>query len=88
LLKEASGLERIVSLIGESELSDDKKRIYHRSKILQNYMTQDLHAVEHQTEKKGVTSNLRQTISDVKRILNGEFDARPVEEFLYRASLD
>lgn len=83
LLKEANALERIVSLLGESELSSDNRQIYHRAQILKNFMTQDLHAVEHQTQRKGVYVPIQQTVEDVSRILNGDFDAREATSFLY-----
>ncbi len=83
LLKEAQALERIVSLLGESELSAENRQVYHRAKILQNYMTQDLHAVEHQTQRKGVYVPLKHTIQDVKKILNGAYDDREANSFLY-----
>lgn len=87
VLKEAQNLERIVSLIGESELSADKRRIYRRAKILQNYMTQDLHAVEHQTQKPGIAIPLMQTVAEVQKLLSGDYDGEDPDKFLYIASL-
>src|SRR5262249_47042189 len=49
LLKRAKALERIVSLIGESELSAEDQVVYKRSKMLKNYMTQNFTVVELQT---------------------------------------
>jgi len=45
LLKKALSLERIVSLIGESELSSEDQVVYKRSKIIKNYMTQNFTVV-------------------------------------------
>lgn len=87
LLKEAESLDRIVSLIGESELTPEKRKEYKRAKILQNYLTQDLFVVEHQTRRKGVYVPLPDTIRDVKRIVTGELDARDPSEFLFIGSL-
>ncbi len=83
LLKEAQALERIVSLLGETELSSENRQVYHRAQLLKNYMTQDLHAVEHQTQKKGVYIPLAQTLSDVQKILHGDFDSREAISLLY-----
>ncbi len=83
LLKEAQALERIVSLLGESELSPENRQVYHRAQILRNYMTQDLHAVAHQTQKPGVYVPLEQTVTDVARILHGDFDGKEANSFLY-----
>ena len=83
VLKEAQSLERIVSLIGENELSEEKRLIYRRAKILQNYMTQDLHSVSAQTHRPGISVPLPKTIAYVARILKGEFDGRESRDFLY-----
>lgn len=83
VLEEAHSLERIVSLIGESELSEDKRKVYRRAKIVQNYMTQDLHSVEKQTHRPGVSVPLTKAVTFCERILAGEFDDRPPKEFLY-----
>lgn len=83
ILEEAHSLERIVSLIGESELSEEKRKIYRRAKIVQNYMTQDLHSVEKQTRRPGISVPLSKTVAFCERIIAGEFDERPAKEFLY-----
>lgn len=75
LLKEAAGLERIASLIGESELNESDKIIFGRSKILKNYMTQSFFVTEAQTEKKGVFVPITDTVTDVAAILEGKYDS-------------
>jgi len=73
-LKKAAGLERIVSLIGESELNETDRLIYNRSKLLRNYMTQSFFVTEPQTGKPGVFVPVQTTINDVKAILDGGYD--------------
>ncbi len=87
LLKRALSLERIVSLIGESELSADDQIIYKRSKFLKNYMTQNFTVVEAQTEKKGVYVPLKDTVADVKAILEGAVDKLQPEDMLFIGTL-
>lgn len=87
LLKRALSLERIVSLIGESELSADDQVVYKRSKVLKNYMTQNFTVVEAQTEKKGVYVKRTETVSDVRAILDGKVDELLPEDFLYIGTL-
>lgn len=74
LLKEAAGLERIASLIGESELNENDKIIYNRAKILKNYMTQSFFVTEAQTEKRGYFVPIIDTVADVASILEGKYD--------------
>lgn len=87
LLKRATALERIVSLIGESELSSSDQVIYKRSKMLKNYMTQNFTVVENQTEKKGVHVSRKETVEDVKAILEGKVDTLQPEDLLYIGTL-
>lgn len=87
LLKKALSLERIVSLIGESELSANDQVIYKRSKILKNYMTQSFTVVETQTEKKGVYVSVKDTVADVRAILDGKVDMLKPEDFLFIGTL-
>lgn len=87
ILKRATALERIVSLIGESELSADDQTTYKRSKMLKNYMTQNFTVVENQTEKKGVYVKREETVADVRAILDGKVDMLAPEDLLYIGTL-
>lgn len=87
LLKRALALERIVALIGESELSADDQVVYKRSKFLKNYMTQNFTVVETQTEKKGVFVKRTDTVADVRAILDGKADPLEPEDLLYIGTL-
>ena len=88
LLKKALSLEHIVSLVGESELTADDKILYMRAKKLKNYMTQNFFVTQNQTGKQGKYVPLKTTVSDVKLILDGEFDTFSEEKFLGIGSLD
>jgi F-type H+/Na+-transporting ATPase subunit beta len=74
LLKEASGLERIASLIGESELNEKDKVIFNKAKLLKSYMTQTFFVTEPQTERPGVFVPVNDTVNDVAAILEGKYD--------------
>jgi F-type H+-transporting ATPase subunit beta len=87
ILKKAMSLERIVSLIGESELSSEDQTTYKRAKMLKNYMAQNFTVVEAQTEKKGVFISVKDTVADVKAILNGKADNAKPEELLFIGTL-
>ena len=87
LLKKAKALERIVALIGESELSADDQLVFRRAKMLKNYMTQNFTVVEKQTEKKGVNVALKDTVADVRAILDGKVDPLKPEDFLFIGTL-
>lgn len=83
ILKKAVSLERIVSLVGESELSMEDQTIYKRAKIIKNYMTQNFFVAQSQTGKKGDYIPISVTVNDMIEIVQGKYDNRRPEEFLY-----
>lgn len=87
LLKQALSMERIVSLIGESELSADNKIVYQRAKLLKNYMTQSFFVLKTHTGKDGKFIPLKQVVEDVKAILSGKLDNINPEKLLFISSL-
>lgn len=86
LLKKAISLDRIVSLVGESELSDSDRKDYRRAKKLRNFMTQCFYVAESQTGKKGQYVPVDRTVADVQDIIHGVYDELPEEKFLYIGS--
>lgn len=83
LLEQALSLERIVSLVGISELSTENQQLYKRAQLLQNYMTQSFQVAESQTGRPGTYTPLSQTVSDVEKLLSGEYDDVAPEALLF-----
>ena len=83
MLKHAESLERIVSLVGEAELSDEDRIVYQRSKKIQNFMTQNFFVAENQTGKPGKYVNIEDNLLVVKNILSGSYDSIPEDKFLF-----
>ena len=86
LLKEAQSLERIVSLVGESELPTNDQIVYKRSRRLKNYMTQKFFVIENQKDRGGQFIPVATTVNDVEGIIRGKFDDVPDEKFLFIGS--
>jgi len=87
LLKKAVTLERVVSLIGLSELSPDDQKVYKRAQLVKNYMTQNFFVLENQTARKGAYVALSDTVTDVADILGGKYDELEPEKLLYVGNL-
>jgi F-type H+-transporting ATPase subunit beta len=83
ILKKAASLERIVSLVGESELTGEDQIIYKRAKIIKNFMTQNFFVTTNQTGRQGNFINREQTVDDMTDIISGKYDAFDPERFLY-----
>ncbi len=87
LLKQAASLERIVSLVGESELSKQDQTAFHRARKIRNFMTQKFYSAQEQLGEGGNYVPLKNTIADVRSILDGKYDSMPEEKFLYLADM-
>lgn len=87
VLKQAVSLERIVSLVGETELSKEDQLIFHRARKIRNFMTQKFFSAEAQRGEKGDFVPTQTTLQDVKSILDGVYDDTHEEKFLYIGSV-
>ena len=83
ILKQAQSLERIVSLVGEAELSVEDQTIFKRAQKIKNYMTQSFFVAEEQRKSKGVFVELKRAIEDLNGIISGKYDEIPEEKFKF-----
>lgn len=83
LLNQYNRLARIVTIIGEGELSTNDRLVYERAQRLENYMTQSFFTLESRTGQTGVFVEREKVIQDVQGIIEGKFDMVPPEKFLY-----
>jgi len=88
LLKESANLERIVSLVGESELSPEDQATFRRGRKLRNFMTQRFFVAESQRAEEGTFVPIKVTVEDAKGIIDGRFDHVQEEKFLYIANVE
>lgn len=87
ILKQAQDLERIVSLVGESELSNEDRQVYHRARKVTNFMTQSFFVAEPQTGRPGKFVPVKSTVRDVRKILDGEADNIDEDQLLFIGEL-
>jgi len=87
LLKRYTYLQRIVSIVGEAELSIEDRILLHRAKKLLNYMTQDLFVTADQAGRPGKYVKREKTIADVRDILAGSLDEVSEDTLLYIGDL-
>lgn len=87
IIKRYTYLNRIVSIVGEYELTKDDQITYHRARKILNYMTQNLYITSDQTGRAGAIVPRAKTVEDVVAILSGKVDDVPEENFLYIADL-
>jgi len=88
LLRDAVSIERIVALVGISELSDTDRLTFERANKLKNYLTQYFFTAEKQTGRKGVFVPLQKSLEDIDSILSGKYDDISEDKFMFIGSLD
>ena len=80
-------LEDLIVILGQDSLSDEDKKIVLRARILANYFTQNFFVAEEFTQRPGDFVELADVISDVEKIMNGDYDEHDPTEFLYISTL-
>jgi F-type H+/Na+-transporting ATPase subunit beta len=81
-------LERIVSIIGKEELSQEERLIFDRAQKLQNFLTQPFFTGELYTGMKGVYVTIEETITGCERIISGRMDTVSEEKFYMIGSIE
>jgi F-type H+-transporting ATPase subunit beta len=87
ILKQAESLERIVSLVGEAELSTEDQVTYKRARKIRNFMTQRFFVAESQSGESGAFVELRTAVSDLSAIIEGKYDHIPEDKFMFIVSV-
>jgi len=72
-------LQDVIAMLGLEELSPEDRRIVHRARRLQRYLTQPFHVTAHYTGIPGVSVPLEQTLRDCEDFLAGKYDELPEE---------
>lgn len=87
ILKQAQALERIVSLVGENELSPEDQLVFRRARKLKYFMSQRFFTAESQRGEKGSYVPIETTLSDVNAIISGQHDQIPDNKFMFIGSM-
>lgn len=87
ILKKAESLERIVSLVGEAELSGEDQAIFRRARKIRNFMTQKFFVAEAQRGEKGEFVPLKTALQDLNGIIEGKYDHISEEKFKFIGSV-
>ena len=80
-------LENIIAMLGVEELSEQDRRIVHRARRLQRYLTQPFHVVAEHTGVAGASVPLERALADCEAILEGRHDEQPEEAFYMKGAL-
>lgn len=76
-------LQEIIAVLGIEELSEEDKKIFHRSRKLRNYFSQPMFVAEPFTNIKGQFVDIKDVLDDVEGILEGKYDTMDESKFRY-----
>lgn len=88
ILQRYKDLQDIIAILGMDELSEEDKQVVARARKIQRFLSQPFFVAEQFTGTPGVYVPLQDTVSGFKRILDGEFDHVPEQEFYMKGSID
>jgi F-type H+-transporting ATPase subunit beta len=81
-------LQDIIAILGMEELSEEDKKIVHRARRVQRFLSQPFHVAEQFTGMKGVFVPIEDTIKGFNMIMDGELDYLPESVFSYVGTIE
>lgn len=80
-LQRYTELQDIIAILGMEELSEEDRKVVHRARRVQRFMSQPFHVAEQFTGLQGKFVNIEDTIKGFNMILNGDLDHLPETAF-------
>ena len=81
ILQRYTELQDIIAILGMDELSEEDKRVVHRARRVQRFLSQPFHVAEAFTGLKGEFVKISDTIKGFNMILDGKVDKYPESAF-------
>jgi F-type H+-transporting ATPase subunit beta len=88
VLQRYKELKDIIAILGMDELSEDDKLVVQRARKIQRFLSQPFFVAEIFTGAPGKYVTLKETISNFKAILAGEYDHLPEQAFYMCGNVD
>src|ERR687884_119229 len=88
VLQRYKDLQDIIAILGVDELSDEDKLTVARARKIQRFLTQPMVVAEVFTGLRGVYVPISDTVQGFRRILDGEFDDVPEQDFYMKGTID
>ena len=88
VLQRYKDLQDIIAILGVDELSDEDKLTVARARKIQRFLTQPMVVAEVFTGLPGVYVPISDTVQGFRRILDGEFDDVPEQDFYMKGTID
>ena len=87
-LQRYTELQDIIAILGMEELSEEDRKVVHRARRVQRFMSQPFSVAEQFTGLQGKFVNIEDTIKGFDMILNGDLDYLPETAFSYVGTIE
>jgi len=81
-------LEDVIAMLGLEALSETDRRIVHRARLLERYLTQPFFVVADHTGIPGASVALASTLADCEAFVRGDYDDLPEDRCYMRGSME
>jgi F-type H+/Na+-transporting ATPase subunit beta len=88
VLQRYKDLQDIIAILGVDELSDEDKLTVARARKIQRFLSQPMVVAEVFTGRPGTYVPISETVQGFRRILDGEFDDVPEQDFYMKGTID
>ncbi|HJK90578.1 MAG TPA: F0F1 ATP synthase subunit beta, partial [Polyangiaceae bacterium LLY-WYZ-15_(1-7)] len=86
-LQRYKDLQDIIAILGMDELSEDDRMTVDRARKIQKFLSQPFFVAQQFTGMAGIYVKLEDTIESFEKILNGDCDHIPEQDFQYKGSI-
>ncbi len=88
VLQRYADLKDIIAILGAEELSDEDKRVVHRARRIQRFLSQPFFVAEQFTGTPGRFVARADTVRSFQEILDGKHDDLPEQAFMYVGAVE
>ena len=88
VLQRYKELQDIIAILGIEELSDEDKLLVSRARKIQRFLSQPMFVAEAFTGRAGKYVPIAETVKGFKKILDGDLDSVPEQEFYMKGAID
>jgi len=88
MLQRYKELQDIIAILGMEELSEEDRKVVHRARRVQRFLSQPFHVAEQFTGMKGVFVPIEDTIKGFNMIMDGELDELPESAFSFVGTIE
>jgi F-type H+-transporting ATPase subunit beta len=81
-------LQDIIAILGVDELSEDDKKVVHRARRIERFLSQPFIVAEAFTNRPGKVTPLAETIRSFRELCEGKWDHLPEGAFMYVGGIE